>query len=217
MVRKCLHYPCLLCCHFDFQVGDERTGKSCLIKRYCEKRFVSKYLATIGIDYGATKIYVDKREVGIHIFDTSGNELFVDVRYSFFVILLLNVKNIFFRNEFYRDAHGILLVFDVAKRSSFENLSDWIREIQNELSLREGPDSQLIKPVLLVCANKTDLRSATASKNNAEVVDEIEAKLWAELHGFSYCETSAASGKGVGDMFHTFFSQIVKQQIELVS
>ena len=53
-------------------VGNEQTGKSCLIKRYCEKRFVSKYLPTIGIDYGATKIFVDKREVGIHIFDTSG-------------------------------------------------------------------------------------------------------------------------------------------------
>ena len=76
-------------------VGEEQTGKSCLIKRYCEKRFVSKYLPTIGIDYGATKIFVDKREVGIHIFDTSGNSLFYDVR-----------------NEFYRDAHGILLVFD---------------------------------------------------------------------------------------------------------
>jgi GTPase SAR1 family protein len=41
-------------------VGAEKSGKSCLIKRYCEKRFVSKYMPTIGIDYGATKIYVDK-------------------------------------------------------------------------------------------------------------------------------------------------------------
>ena len=57
-------------------VGDECTGKSCLIKRYCEKRFVAKYLPTIGIDYGATKIFVDKREVGIHIFDTPGNQYF---------------------------------------------------------------------------------------------------------------------------------------------
>ena len=55
--------------------GDEKIGKSCLIKRYCEKRFVSRYLPTIGIDYGATKILVDKREVGIHIFDTSGTYL----------------------------------------------------------------------------------------------------------------------------------------------
>ena len=89
-------------------VGDEQTGKSCLIKRYCEKRFVSKYLPTIGIDYGATKIYVDKREVRIHIFDTSGNPLFGEVR-----------------NEFYKDAHGILMVFDITKRPSFESLSNY--------------------------------------------------------------------------------------------
>ena len=61
-------------------VGDECTGKSCLIKRYCEKRFVSKYLPTIGIDYGATKIFVDKREVGIHIFDTSGLQNTTSIR-----------------------------------------------------------------------------------------------------------------------------------------
>ena len=100
-------------------VGDEQTGKSCLIKRYCEKRFVSKYLPTIGIDYGATKIYVDKREVRIHIFDTSGNPLFIEVR-----------------NEFYKDAHGILMVFDISKRHTFESLSRWLAEI--ELQLRCG-------------------------------------------------------------------------------
>ena len=44
--------------------GAEATGKSCIIKRYCEKRFVAKYLPTVGIDYGATRIFVDKREVG---------------------------------------------------------------------------------------------------------------------------------------------------------
>ena len=43
--------------------GPEQSGKSCIIKRYCEKRFVAKYLPTVGIDYGATRIFVDKREV----------------------------------------------------------------------------------------------------------------------------------------------------------
>ena len=45
--------------------GPEQCGKSCIIKRYCEKRFVAKYLPTVGIDYGATRIYVDKKEVKI--------------------------------------------------------------------------------------------------------------------------------------------------------
>ena len=43
--------------------GPEQSGKSCIIKRYCEKRFVTKYLPTVGIDYGATRIFVDKKEV----------------------------------------------------------------------------------------------------------------------------------------------------------
>ena len=69
-------------------------------------------MPTIGIDYGATKIYVDKCEVSVHIFDTSGSPLFADVR-----------------NEFYYDAHGILIVFDVTKRETFEGLGGWMHEI----------------------------------------------------------------------------------------
>ena len=76
-----------------------------LKQRYCEKRFVSRYLPTIGIDYGATRIFVDKREVSIHIFDTSGSPLFAEVR-----------------NEFYRDTHGIVLAFDVCRRETFDAL-----------------------------------------------------------------------------------------------
>ena len=173
-------------------VGDEQTGKSCLIKRYCEKRFVTKYLPTIGIDYGATKIYVDKREVRIHIFDTSGNPLFVEVR-----------------NEFYKDAHGILMVFDITKRHTFESLSRWLAEI--EFQLKSDFD---VKPVVLICGNKIEMRS-NGNGNADTYVDDYEAKLWADVHGFTYCEASASTGQGVGDMFHTFFSQIVKQQVEL--
>jgi GTPase SAR1 family protein len=60
-------------------VGSERSGKSCLIKRYCEKRFVSKYLPTIGIDYGATKIYVDKVNVTNFSFSPGDEERTQDI------------------------------------------------------------------------------------------------------------------------------------------
>ena len=57
--------------------GPEQSGKSCIIKRYCEKRFVAKYLPTVGIDYGATRIFVDKREVSIMVLDRSLGQTFV--------------------------------------------------------------------------------------------------------------------------------------------
>lgn len=180
-------------------LGAERTGKSCLIKRYCEKRFVSKYMPTIGIDYGATKICVDKCDVSVHIFDTSGSDLFTDVR-----------------NEFYYDAHGILVVFDVTKRDTFDNLHEWIYEINAELHRRgshqNSQDSNL--PIILICGNKIDLLDSKGSeKDTHDSVEEIEARLWADVHGFQYYETSANTGEGVSDMFSTFFSTIVRQQL----
>lgn len=164
--------------------GTEAAGKSCIIKRYCEKRFVAKYLPTVGIDYGATRIFVDKREVSVHIFDTSGLPIFTEVR-----------------NEFYKDAHGLLLVMDVTKRESFDSLADWLQEIKVEL-VREG--RQLDNTVCFLAANKCDL-----GPDRMEV-DEMEAKLWAELHGFNFFETSASTGVGITDMFQAFFSQIVR-------
>ncbi len=97
--------------------GAEGVGKSCLIKRYCEKRFVPRHQPTVGIDYGATRIFVDGREVSVHVFDTSGAPLFREVR-----------------NEFYRDTHGIVLVFDPTSRASFDALCEWTKEIYSELA-----------------------------------------------------------------------------------
>jgi len=164
--------------------GAEAGGKSCIIKRYCEKRFVAKYLPTVGIDYGATRIFVDKREVSVHIFDTSGLSLFTEVR-----------------NEFYRDAHGLLLVMDVTRRESFDCLTDWLQEIKLELS-RDG--RLLDNTVCFLAANKCDVAP------DRREVDDMEARLWAELHGFNFFETSASTGVGITDMFQAFFSQIVR-------
>ena len=54
-------------------------GKSCLIKRYCEKRFVSKYMPTIGVDFGVTKVVFNDRKLKINLFDLSGDPLFAEV------------------------------------------------------------------------------------------------------------------------------------------
>ena len=82
-------------------VGDTETGKSCLIKRYCEKRFISKYLPTIGVDFGVTNIDVDNKDLKVNLFDLSGHAAFKEVLFSFYLISLLFVM------KSYRD-----LIFD---------------------------------------------------------------------------------------------------------
>ena len=142
-------------------LGKVQVGKSCLIKRYCEKRFVSKYMATIGIDYGVTRIRVRNYDIQMNIFDCSGHPLFYEVR-----------------NEFYRDVQAILLVFDLSNRRSFEALEYWLWEIRKELNLADG---QKLSMLVFVVGNKNDLK---------RTVDDNEARIWANLRGYPYFETS---------------------------
>ncbi|XP_072782341.1 dnaJ homolog subfamily C member 27 isoform X1 [Taeniopygia guttata] len=163
-------------------MGNAEVGKSCIIKRYCEKRFVPKYLATIGIDYGVTKVQIRDREIKVNIFDMAGHPFFYEVR-----------------NEFYRDTQGVLLVYDVGSKDSFEALDSWLAEMRREL----GPQGSLDSVVVAVCANKVDA-------GKLRVVDESEGRLWAESRGFLYWETSAQSGEGIQEMFQNFYSAIVE-------
>ena len=82
-------------------------------------------------------------QVSVHIFDTSGASLFTDVR-----------------TEFYREAHGLLMVMDVTKRDSFESLSDWVMEVKQEL-VREGRG--LDSTICFLAANKCDAASDRSS------------------------------------------------------
>ncbi|XP_046561726.1 dnaJ homolog subfamily C member 27-like [Haliotis rubra] len=160
-------------------MGNAETGKSCIIKRYCEKRFVHKYLATIGIDYGVTKVSVKDRDVKVNIFDMAGHPIFYEVL-----------------NEFYRDAQGALLVFDVSDRVSFESLDAWVQEMQNEMADKTEVDNTIV----CVCANKIDKKRA---------VDEMEGRLWADSRGYHYFEMSAQTGEGINDMFQVLFDGVV--------
>uniref|UniRef100_A0A3Q3BH42 DnaJ (Hsp40) homolog, subfamily C, member 27 n=1 Tax=Haplochromis burtoni TaxID=8153 RepID=A0A3Q3BH42_HAPBU len=161
-------------------LGNAEVGKSCIIKRYCEKRFVPKYLATIGIDYGVTKVQVRDREIKVNIFDMAGHPFFYEVR-----------------NEFYKDSQGVLLVYDVGLRESFDALDSWLGEMKQEMGSQANMDSI----VFVVCANKVDL-------TKRRVVDEGEGRLWAESRGFHYFETSAQSGEGINEMFQVFLAHM---------
>ncbi|XP_063298057.1 dnaJ homolog subfamily C member 27 isoform X2 [Pelobates fuscus] len=162
-------------------MGNAEVGKSCIIKRYCEKRFVPKYQTTIGIDYGVTKVQMKEREIKVNIFDMAGHPFFYEVR-----------------NEFYKDTQGVILVYDVCLKESFESLDAWLAEMKQEL----GSQGNIENVVFVVCANKID-----CSKHRC--VDESEGRLWAESRGFLYFETSAQSGEGINEMFQSFYSSIV--------
>jgi len=137
-------------------------------------------MPTVGIDYGVTKVKIRDTELKVNIFDMSGHPWYFEVR-----------------NEFYKDAQAALLVFDVTNRLSFESLDTWLAEMQHEL----GNSHQLGETDFFVCANKVDSAKHT--------VDIIEARLWADQKGFKLFEVSAATGKGINQLFESVFTSLV--------
>ena len=113
-------------------VGNQEAGKSCLIKRYCEGRFVKRYISTIGIDYGVKKLDVMGYKVCINFFDLSGNDEYKMIR-----------------TDFYKDASGVIMTFDVTNRDSYISLVHWEEEMK-----RYGIDTARCKVIL--CGNKCD-------------------------------------------------------------
>jgi len=162
-------------------MGNPETGKSCIIKRYCEKRFVAKYMATIGIDFGVTKVSVDDMELKVNIFDLSGHPVYYEVR-----------------NEFYKDTQGVLLAYDVTERDSFDSLDYWIEELKHNLPQGQEFDSI----VVIVCANKVDKKP--------RVIKEETGRKWCQKYGCHYFEMSALTGDGVTAAFQMIFKSLVQ-------
>lgn len=103
------------------------------------------------------------------------------------------------RPPFYRGATGIVFVFDLTRRSSFQNLPDWKEEVEKVV----GP-----KPAILV-GNKLDL--AEADDGAAREIGSEEGKaLMSELGATEYFESSAKTGNAIEDLFQRMTLNILK-------
>lgn len=139
-------------------LGPAGSGKSCLVKRFCEGRFVSKYISTIGVDYGVKPYTVDGTALKVNFWDLSGHAEFYDVR-----------------NEFYKDTQGVLLVYDVTDPNSFDELDAWINEAR-KFGVKAAP--------VAVCANKVD-KSRVVSEHEGRAWAETQGLAYFETSAAS--------------------------------
>ena len=162
-------------------IGDSSVGKSSLLYRYTDHDWNPHYIATIGVDFKVVTFERAAKVVKLQLWDTAGQERFRTITHSY-----------------YRGAHGILLVFDVTNRESFDNLSDWLADVR-----QYGVEGS---PMVLV-GNKADCA-------NREVKEE-EAQLFAQKLGCQYFETSAKQNKSVDDAFNALVDLCVKSRAKL--
>jgi len=168
-------------------LGEAGAGKSCLIKRYCEKKFVAKYISTIGVDFGV-------RQVTWADGGASGGNGSIELKVNFFD--LAGDPNLFeVRREFHANAQGVMLVYDVTDAASFSALPRWVAEHASH----GGQPA-----VTVLCANKVD----ELATGGARAVSEAEGRRYAKENGFVYMETSAKSGQNVEQLFAALFKGI---------
>ncbi|GAB6025891.1 Ras-protein Rab-26 [Chamberlinius hualienensis] len=146
-------------------VGDSGVGKTCFLVRFKDGTFLSgNFISTVGIDYRNKVVVVDETRVKLQIWDTAGQERFRSVTHAY-----------------YRDAHALLLLYDVCNKNSFDNTRAWLGEI-NEYALEDV--------AIMLLGNKADM-------HQDRVIRTEDGERLAKEYNVAFMETSAKTGMNV--------------------
>ncbi|KAF9666592.1 hypothetical protein SADUNF_Sadunf16G0244800 [Salix dunnii] len=156
-------------------IGDSGVGKSNLLSRFTRNEFNLESKSTIGVEFATRSIRVDDKIVKAQIWDTAGQERYRAIT-----------------SAYYRGAVGALLVYDVTRHVTFENVERWLKE------LRDHTDANI---VIMLVGNKADLRHLRA-------VSTEDAKAFAEREKTYFMETSALESLNVENAFTEVLTQI---------
>lgn len=192
--------------HYVFKfiiTGDMGVGKSSLLVRLTDQRFLANPDPTLGVEFGSKLVTIpdENKVIKLQCWDTAGQESFRAITRSY-----------------YRGAAGCLLVYDVTSRRSFENARNWLADVREHADphvscILVGNKVDLCEDPPAYTATSTDAASTSppktshvksksaAAKGKAREVTYEEAELWAKEEGLMFVEASAKSGLNVEQAF----------------
>lgn len=159
-------------------LGDAGVGKTSLMWRFSDDVFNQTYISTIGIDLKLRTIDVEGKKVRLQVWDTAGQERFHAISVSY-----------------YRTAVGIMLVYDITRRRSFENIAKWLRNID------EHAQEDVVK---LLIGNKCDMQQPRDVKRE-------EGEMLADEYDMSFFETSAKENESIDEAFECIAREIMER------
>lgn len=180
-------------------IGDSGVGKSNLLSRFTRNEFNLDSKSTIGVEFATRSIQVDAKTIKAQIWDTAGQERYRAIT-----------------SAYYRGAVGALLVYDISKHQTYENVQRWLKE------LRDHADANI---VIMLVGNKSDLRhlravpTEEAKQFASECLDIFllgRHRLMVEGdNNLSFIETSALDASNVELAFQNILTGIFRMPILL--
>ena len=156
-------------------LGESKVGKTSLIKRYTKDQFGGVYLTTVGMDFQDKIIEIEDKKVRLQVWDTAGQERFRNVTKSYF-----------------QSSHGLLVVYDITDRESFDKINFWMENIKNN-----APENAK----LILVGNKCDL-----ANERKVTIEDGENK--ARNYNIKFFESSAKDGTNVNELFFYLANEI---------
>ncbi|XP_062918643.1 ras-related protein Rab-35-like isoform X1 [Mobula hypostoma] len=153
-----------------------RVGKSSLLLRFADNTFSGSYITTIGVDFKIRTVDVNGEKVKLQIWDTAGQERFRTIT-----------------STYYRNTHGVIIVYDVTNPESFVNVKRWLHEISQ--------NCDTVSKVLVGNKNEDPL---------ARQVEYADAKRFCDQVGIRLFETSAKENTNVEEMFNAVTFMVLK-------
>ena len=166
-------------------LGDSFVGKTNMLKRFLNDEFDMNTKETVGVEFGSKNFILGEKEdiVKAQIWDTAGQERYRSVT-----------------KAYYKGAKGALLVYDITRKSTFENIDSWL------IDLRTNADKDIL---ILLIGNKSDL-------NNTREISEEEARTKAEQYNIAFLETSAKTGDNIDKAFTQLIEEVYKANMSMI-
>ena len=151
-------------------VGESGGGKTSMITQFIDQIFQEDQQSTTGGTFSTKDVICDGSKIlRFEIWDTAGQEKYRSLT-----------------TMFYKDANAAVMVYDVTRAESFEELKNyWAKQIK---------ENSPINIILVIAANKSDLIEQ-------EQVDEGEARNFAKELNAIFISTSAKSSEGINSLF----------------
>ncbi len=169
-------------------IGDGYVGKTSIRRKYLKEGFKRSYIPTLGVDFAQMSVDFDGVLTNLVIWDIAGQSLFQNLR-----------------KRYYEGSSGLVLVYNVTDRTSFDSASKWLVEAHGYMGRL---------PPLIIVGNKIDLRP---SNPEGEVVtteegEEFAKKICSDLDATAiFVETSALTGANVEEAFSALVGMMVEE------